>query len=153
MNVLPLWSTLPTQLKQRCVLTVSDWISVNNSCAGQPWSLKYRPQYNGIFRYSPLYANFVCNDGVFSLHWALMGPLNSPITVDRLVGRRLESHWSHRYSSVVFFVGWVGSGLCDGMSTCTYESYWLCVCLCVYVCVCVCVWMTVWYRNFNGEAA
>jgi len=119
LTILPFWSTLLTELQQRFVLTVSHWISVNISCGSS-----------------------VCNDGVFSLHWALLCPLNSPIPDDSAVkvvivhpldcwGRWFESLWRHCYWSTVLFMCCVISGLWDGLVTCTEESCRLCVCLIV----------------------
>jgi len=49
------------------------------------------------------------------------------------------SHLGHGYSSVVFVVSCVGSGLCDGLTTRSEEREREREIVCVCVCVCVCV--------------
>ena len=55
--------------------------------------------------------------------------------------RGFESHSGRGWSSIVFVVFCVGSGLCDGLITQSEELYRMCVCVCVCVCVLLCeIW-------------
>jgi hypothetical protein len=69
--------------------------------------------------------------------------------------REFESRRGHGYSSLVFVVYCVGSGICDELVTSSEEFYRVCVRVRVRVRVCACarVCNRVSSRNFNNERA